>query len=742
MVFQSFHAALTMDDILAKPNEPYIVHITNCVDELKWVFNQKLALIERVCKKYNIDKHRFGAGMLATVVFHDIGKVTKQFQLIVRKKLNPSKNYRHELASMPVIAEVCKKLGPLYDGAKIPFEALVSMTHHKSFTGKMFERESSMSPEYLPEIYSAIEFSEKLLLENNISLNLKINKWPNPYEYYKKIYQMLLQLNETPDIREQAIYSLMKGIFHYADWYASGTRQSYAVTVSQVDVENRLKIRATSKGIEYQGLNKFQEMAKNIEQHLIVRAPTGQGKTECGLLWALNHHKNEKIIYLLPTMVTSNKIYQRCVEYFGKNNVGLSHGTAGYFLKKEDEWNDQQKFRQVILNSKAFMKPVTVATIDQLLYAFLNYRHWSLIRSNAMAARIIIDEIHAFDPYTLALIVKMVDWLINAGAKFTIMSATLPKPLIELLLKHLLEVKIVEDSRYNNLTRNRYTFIKKPIEKILTMILKMYTNGKKVLVVCNRISDCQKIYKELSKKIKNNKNSMILHSELVLKERNIREDYLDKISKDKPFILVATQVVEVSLDLDFDCMFTQNAPIDALIQRAGRVNRYGQKSDTEIFICKDETVRPYDPEIVGKTEKILNKLKGVYLTENDFKDLVEKIYGNVDLSNLPRYQEGLKIFEDNQYDRRGLMDLDITEERLSTRLTEYIKVDIVPDCFKDEVLSLTDSVLLEGYKVKIPLWLYRKCQKYEINGNEFVCVKYDSKIGIIREEDNPSTQIV
>lgn len=742
MVFQSFHAALTMNDILAKPNEPYIVHITNCVDELKWVFNQKLALIERVCKKYNIDKHRFRSGMLTTVVFHDIGKVTKQFQLIVRKKLNPTKNYRHELASMPIIAEVCKKLGPLCDEAKIPFEALVVMTHHKSFTGKIFERESSMSPEYLPEIYSAIEFSEKLLLENNISLNLKINKWPNPYEYYKKIYQMLLQLNETPSEREQAVYSLMKGLFHYADWYASGTRQSYAVTVSPVDVENRLKIRATSKGIEYQGLNKFQEMAKNIEQHLIVRVPTGQGKTECGLLWALNHHKNEKIIYLLPTMVTSNKIYQRCVEYFGKDNVGLSHGTAGYFLKKEDEWNDQQKFRQVILNSKAFMKPVTVATIDQLLYAFLNWRHWSLIRSNAMNARIIIDEIHAFDPYTLALIVKMIDWLINAGAKFTIMSATLPKPLTQLLSQCLPNVKIIEDPQYDNLSRNRFTYTEKPIEKMLPEILNIFASGKKVMVVCNRISDCQKIYEQSPKKFKSNEITMILHSELILKDRNAREDYLDSLNQDAPFLLVATQVVEVSLDIDFDYMFTQNAPIDALIQRAGRINRYGRKKGTEIIICKDTNKRPYDADIVEKTEKAIKHCEKVVLSEKDFRGLVEKIYGDVDLTIQAKYQEGLKIFNDNQYDRRGLMDLDITEKQLTTRLTNYIKVDIIPDCFKDEILSIIDPVLLEGYKVKIPLWLYRKCQKYEINDIEFVSVKYDSKIGVIREEDNPSIQIV
>src|SRR4030042_932316 len=464
MVFQLYRAVPIMNKILAKSDTYYTAHITNCVEELKGVFKEKFLTIKRLCSQYQIYEHRFWAGILATVVFHDIGKVTKQFQLVVQKQLNPSKNYRHELASMPVIAEICKELGPLYKSAKVPFEALIVMTHHKPFTGKMFERESSTLPDYLPELPVAIEFGEKLLSEDGISLKLKMNNTPNPYEYYKKIYQLLLQSDEALDVREQAIFSLMKGLFHYADWYASGKRQSFAVTTDPEELEKTLKIRATRKGMAYNGLTRFQEEAKNRNGHLIVLVPTGQGKTECGLFWALNRHQNEKIVYLLPTMVTSNKIYQRCVEYFGKENVGLAHGTAGYFLKKENEWDDQTQFRQMILYSKAFMKPVTVATVDQLLYAFLNWRHWALIRSNAMNARIILDEIHAFDPYTLALIVRMIDWLVSTGAKITVMSATMPEPLIKLLLQHLTKAAVIKDPQYDRLSRNSFTFVAKPLE--------------------------------------------------------------------------------------------------------------------------------------------------------------------------------------------------------------------------------------------------------------------------------------
>lgn len=743
MVFQLSRAVPIMNKILAKSDEPYTVHITNCVEELKWVFEKKSLAIRKLCNQYRIDEHRFWIGILATVVFHDIGKVTKQFQLIVQKKLNPSKNYRHELASMPVIAEVCKGLGPLYKGAKVPFEALIVMTHHKPFTGRMFGRESSTSPDYLPELSSAIEFGEKLLSENGVFLKLKMNNTLNPYEYYKKIYQLLLKSNAMPEIREQAIFSLMKGLFHYADWYASGKRQPYAVTGNTENLEEELKIRAIRRGKGYESLTIFQEKAKNMEGHLIVRAPTGQGKTECGFFWALNHHQNEKIIYLLPTMVTSNKIYQRCVEYFGKDNVGLAHGTAGYFLKKENEWDDQNQFRQMILYSKAFMKPVTVATIDQLLYAFLNWRHWALIRSNAMDARIIIDEIHAFDPYTSAIIIKTIDWLINTGAKITVMSATMPEPLIKLLSQHLPEVTVIEDSQYDKLSRNSFTFVAKPLKTMVPQILKKFKSGNKIIVVCNRIADCQEIYKKITQKMKSGEDVMSLHGELILKDRNVREDYLDNLKEDKPFLLIATQVIEVSLDIDFDCMFTQNAPIDALIQRAGRINRYGRKKDTEVFVCEDDLgKKPYEKEVVEKTREVMKRLKNVSLCEADFKKMVEKIYGDIDLVALPKYQEGLRVFDENQYDRRGLMDLDVTEERLSTRLADYIKIDVIPDCFKEEVLSLEDVTLLEGYKVKIPLGLYYKCQKYEINDIEFVSVKYDHEIGIIRGEDNPAVKIV
>jgi len=729
-----------MDEILARPNEPYTVHIDKCLEEFKWVFEKKSSVIDRVCEKYQISRNRFQSGLLSVLVFHDIGKVTKQFQLNVRKKLDPSKNYRHELASLPVVAGICKKLGPIYDGARVPFEALVVMTHHKPFTGRMFEREASSSPDYLPEITEVIEYGNSLLSNHGISVKVVAEKWPNPYEYYKKIYQMLLSRDVS--FKDQFIFSLMKGLFHYADWYASGGRQWYAVSIKPKDIEKTLEFRTVEKGRKFKGLTNFQEKSKAIDGHLIVRAPTGQGKTECGLLWAVSNHQSEKIVYLLPTMVTSNKIYQRCIEYFGKVKVGLSHGTAGYFLKKEDEWADQNQFRNMILTSKTFMKPVTVATIDQLLYAFLNWRHWALIRSNAMNARIILDEIHAFDPYTLALIVRMIDWLKEAGAKIAVMSATMPKPLMQLLKQHLSDINVIEDPRYGSLSRNRFTYKKKPIKKMIPEIIKKFRSGRKILVVCNRISECQGIYEEILKRIKSKRNVMILHSEIVLKDRNAREDWLDNLKKDEPCLLIATQVVEVSLDIDFDYMVTQIAPIEALIQRAGRVNRYGENEDTEIVICDDKNGKPYDNEIVDKTRSAIKHLKKNLLCESDFERMVDNIYGEIDLTTMPKYMEGNRIFEENQYDRRGLMDLDVDEERISTRLTEYMKVDVIPDCFKEAVLSLEDITLREGYKVKIPLWLYRKCQKYEVNCTEFVSVKYDSDIGIVREEDNPATRII
>ena len=208
-------------------------------------------------------------------------------------------------------------------------------------------------------------------------------------------------LEEDPQ-RIRTLYFLIKGILHYADWHGSGgTSVKYSITKPAKTLIKELAEHCRKKGISFNGLRPFQKQMSLHSGHLIAVAPTGSGKTEASLLWALkNSHEmgGAKIIYLLPTMVTANNIWDRLCQFFGQENVGLTHSTANLFLENVSGENEEDKWenRRNILFAQSFISPVTVGTVDQLLTTGFNAGRWVLKEINAANAVIILDEIHAF----------------------------------------------------------------------------------------------------------------------------------------------------------------------------------------------------------------------------------------------------------------------------------------------------------------------------------------------------------
>ena len=754
------------DDVIywAKPDQPYESHINATYEAWKDTIRSKKNLIKRICNIYGLKEERFLKGSLLTIVLHDIGKNIEPFQKMMEamrndEKFDKNKNYRHELVSFPYVL-----LGGLYLSkedslcGKFPFESLVVLGHHKKIDPilQSFTREcNSDKPKYFNDgIEFALKLAEKIFEKEGFSFpKIPIHEY-NPYvevskmiSYdgaFTKIYEKEKEDKGIERIR--IIYSLLKAILHYADWYASsGGYINYSLKYNDIDINSEIGKRCMYKNIKFDGLRPFQEDCSSILGSIITIAPCGSGKTEASLLWALNNLKDMgegKLIYLLPTMITTNSIYSRLGDYFGKENVGLSHSTASLMFEEDngehneehnekDKDNEKDNHREIrnVLFDKSFIKPVTVATIDQLLVAGFNIGKWSLIEANTANGVVIIDEIHSYDTWTLGLIIESIKHFSRLGTRFMLMSATMPSYLTKLFSNIIPGISTISDKTLLNTSRNKYKIFDKYIEEAIPDIEESVKMGYKTIVIVNTVSKCQEFYSKLGYL-----KPVCYHARFTIKDRYKKEEIVEMMDKGEyeSKLLITTQAVEVSLDIDFDNMFTECAAPDALVQRFGRNDRRGLKPNSHVYIYKasDNSKRIYDPDNNGLLSRTFDAFNNSQenLTENDLTKIVESVYSDIDIEKSQNFLHAIGQYSRTQERLMGIFDNIYKEGKdETTRKVKYLQIPVIPTIFKEEVLLLRPSQR-RLYEVKMPYWYVRKHQEC-VDDIIFCDMEYDSIIG-------------
>jgi CRISPR-associated endonuclease/helicase Cas3 len=556
-----------------------------------------------------------------------------------------------------------------------------------------------------------------------------------------------IQEKEVYLIRDSFVF--FKGILNYADWIASNCNQLHRKKDYSYFIKPSLhQFFKNNYGIV--NIKGFQQKAKNCDTDIIIEIPTGQGKTEASLFWAEKF--NKKTIYLLPTMVTCNKMYRRFSEIYSQESIGISHGSAystifSLFNENDSdiEEDSNQLIREKILYSKTFLLPLTIATVDQLLFSFMNWKHWAISNINAFNSNIIIDEIHCYDLFTIGLIFASIDHLKRNNANFCIMSATLPLVIRKRLLLLLdSNTTIIKEKSYNKIVKNIIKVKKEEITTSIESILKYYDLKKKVLVVCNTIYSARNLYKDILKVRPDiNRNHILLfHSQFIGRDKEKKEKKLELVGKrtidvkDEThlltsdikkiqsgmlgYICIATQIVEVSLDIDFDILITENAPIDAIIQRQGRVNRRKLIEFGDVFIYKesDKSKKIYNASILEKTFVLLKKYSSKTegkLSFIDFNHIMDLIYTENFMNekdNLLSFEKGKDLFRYLWYNNLNILySLSASEkelEKLSTREITYFSMEIVPQTHLTELYEIIDNKkyhLLSSISVKVPAYL-------------------------------------
>ncbi len=756
-----------------RPNECYEQHVWQVYLAWKNLIERHAALIERICQRHQVDRDRFLIRSLLTVALHDMGKLSANFQRMMRAVSNAERhramvaNFRHEYASVAFVrsAILClnRETGVLLkQNPHIPLEAMAVLGHHKTVDTDLsrFERERN-NPESLKwkpgSLAEGKRVAQKIFDDYGV---------PYPKIDFEKCFQVAHKQSVCNFARElhkyvsdyssaRELFVLMKGLLMTADWCASSNDPDYAtnVLVGPDLVAPYLQRKVEEDGGSYAGFRAFQENCGKIKGHIIAVAPTGSGKTEAALLWALNQIKQRdvsKILYLLPTMVTANSLHDRMEKFFSTHNhhVGLTHSMADLILRKEENQEStgrESKLYGNLLFNRHFFPPVTVGTVDQLLTTLFHSGRWPLKTFAAQDSAIVLDEVHSYDPYTTGLICKAIEQLAAVGARFMIMSATFPSSLVEMfqsLLEKSAPVEIVRDQELLQAARSRYQTVDEDLLNHLQEIRNQTDKGKRVLVVVNTVARCQEIAQALA-----DFDPICYHSKFILRDRKKKEK---KILEENPSLVIATQVVEVALDINFDILFTECAPPDAVAQRAGRINRKRERNGQVIIfqpgpgsdrIYFDDIRTEQKPEerLLKRSFDIFSKYQGHDITEQQLLDIVEKVYENQRIDVHEGFKHSISLVDDDQRKFLGMLDPIKDDEQRLTRLETYIQLSVIPLDFRDEVLESESPRDRREYELKMPAWYVKENEfRDPENGDIVFCeMEYDDHLGgqFIKQDD-------
>ncbi len=449
------------------------------------------------------------------------------------------------------------------------------------------------------------------------------------------------------------------------------------------------------KGDSPRGIQTEIDRLPNVAGLTLVEAPTGSGKTEAALAYAwrlLDAGMADSIVFALPTQATANAMLLRAEAFaervFGRANVVLAHGKRQFneaFQKlaaSGQHVTSQGKIEAAVQcaawlassRKRVFLGQVGVCTIDQVLLSVLPVRH-KFVRGFGLAKSVlIVDEVHAYDAYMNGLLGEVLRQQKASGGSAVLLSATLaantrtklleawnasgpniaPYPALWHATSGETMPRTVSENQQPVRREVAIECLKLtdafPDPNLIVRILAAAEAGAQVAIVMNLVDDAQRLTRILRSQTAIEID--IFHARFRFADRQEKEEatvahYKRFAPRQTGRILVATQVVEQSLDLDFDWMLTQICPVDLLFQRLGRLHRHEGKLRPAGFESPRCTVLSVPGEDYGahkliygntrvlwRTEQLLLRCERITFPEA-YRDWIERVYSNDVWDNEP-----------------------------------------------------------------------------------------------------------
>lgn len=576
--------------------------------------------------------------------YHDLGKVNDVFQYKICKSMqmdtspvNIDEDIPHGFVSCAYLDayEMEEEFGEEYANALITS----IYTHHV--------RKKEVNRIKLKNFIS--KYMPKEFFINDKQYEIKDFK----AHYLDYVYEAMREdgKEETIDEEDWLKYLVVKGMLLRADHAASSGLKELEIEPPK---ENFLteQIESHMKAHSWK-LQKAQlYMKQHRDENLVIRAATGSGKTEAALLWLDGH----KAFYTLPLKVSINAIFERIRDSYkyDANKITLMHSDMLAYSEAEKEKSAQEDSLRSVMEpmerlkkARAFSFPLTVCTVDQLFYFVFKSSGTEMIPATLKYSRLIIDEIQMYSPEIVASIVYGLKTVVQLGGRFSIITATFPPVLAELMKKSGIEFAMPQERFLGQLNERHKVAA---VDEADFDYGQIYESGfaRTVLVLCNTVRKAQQVYDKLLEMNMDDDGDLqirLLHSRFIKKDRKLLEHQIQRdAAQGKNIIWISTQIVEASLDIDFDLLYTEMCPADSLLQRMGRCWRkrnydgkiMDDKPNVYVYNTRNSvgSNRVYEfKEIYDKSWEMLLKYDGRIMTEEDKFNYIDEVYNSGEVKN-------------------------------------------------------------------------------------------------------------